>query len=74
MCRLESVLCDDVLFAGVSGEVVQLDVGHCQKKRCLSLLSLMDPDVADFDSSVFKVSFISHALTSCPETKDDLVK
>ncbi|KAJ9581205.1 hypothetical protein L9F63_023616 [Diploptera punctata] len=38
---------------GVSGEVVQLDVGQCQKS-CRSLFTLMDPDITDSDISPFK--------------------
>jgi hypothetical protein len=48
----------DVLFAGVSEEDIQLDVGHCHKS-CRSLFTLIDPDFADLESSVFKVSLSS---------------
>jgi hypothetical protein len=54
----------NVLFAGGSGEVVRLDVGHCQK-RCTSVSSLMDTDIVDFGSSASKVSprFMRHQHT-----------
>jgi hypothetical protein len=48
----------DALFAGVSDEDIQLDVGHCQKS-CRSLFSLIGLDLADLESSVFKVGLIS---------------
>jgi hypothetical protein len=48
----------DALFAGVSEEDIQLDVGHCQKS-CRSLFSLTDLDFAVLESSFFKVSLIS---------------
>ncbi|GFG39203.1 hypothetical protein Cfor_04162 [Coptotermes formosanus] len=38
---------------GGSGEVVRLDVGHCQKS-CTSVPSLVEPDFVDFRSSVAK--------------------
>jgi hypothetical protein len=48
-------LLPDVVFAGGSGEVVRLDVGHCQES-CTSVPSLVEPDFVDFRSSVAKVS------------------
>jgi hypothetical protein len=49
---------NDALFAGVPNEDIQLDVGHCQRS-CRGLFSLIDPDFADLESSVFKVSLAS---------------
>jgi hypothetical protein len=48
-------LLTDVLLAGGSGEVVSLDVGHCQKS-CTSVPSVMKPHVVDFGSAASKVS------------------
>jgi hypothetical protein len=48
-------LLTDVLLAGGSGEVVSLDVGHCQKS-CISVSSVMEPHVVDTDSAASKVS------------------
>jgi hypothetical protein len=54
-------LLSDVLLAGGSGEVVSLDVGHCQKS-CTSVPSAMESHIVDFSSAVSKVSpsFMHH--------------
>jgi len=48
-------LLPDVLLAGGSGEVVSLDVGHCQKS-CTSVPSVTESYVVDFGGAASQVS------------------